>query len=530
MRWLPLIAVGWLACTGEIAGRANTIEVTEATGSRITRSGLRRLTAYEYDNALTTLLADVSRPGVKLLPPDYGDPFDNEYARQLPSQQLIEAAELLSQNAFKAAIADPARRSGLTPCTPTGRDDATCLGKFVAAFGRRAFRRELSSEEVQTYVSTFLPFATETHAALTNDFYTAVSLAGQAILQDPEFLYRIEAGGGATSDGIRQLTDYEIATRLSFFLWSDLPDEALLADAQAGRLSSVDARRTIASRMLSEPRGRRQIERFHAYWLGYKTIPHSAQLVASFAAETNALVNRVVFEERGPYQRLFTSPQTLLDATLATQYGMSGSGWVDYPATSKRAGILSHGAVLSAFSKFSDTSPTQRGIFVRTRLLCLPPLVPPASVDVDSPPPPQPGRNCKVDRYEAHRTSTACAGCHAQLDPIGFGLENFNNAGVWRTHDDGDSTCTIDGQGNVPGAGEFNGPAQLGQRLVESGLVQACAARQLFRFASGRTDTPDDRGEVDYLVETFRQKGYAFAELVLSLVADEAFGFKRDEP
>src|SRR5262249_40437188 len=151
------------------------------------------------------------------------------------------------------------------------------------------------------------------------------------------------------------------------------PDDTLLAAADAGKLTDPAGRRAQAERLLADDRARDAVHRFHAMWLGYRAIPGSADLLASFASETTHLIDRVAFDEPASYLTLFTSPDTYLDDTLADQYGLphptGGAGWVKY-GSDGRAGILSHGSVLAAFSKFSDTSPTQRGIFVQTRLLC----------------------------------------------------------------------------------------------------------------------------------------------------------------
>jgi hypothetical protein len=326
------------------------------------------------------------------------------------------------------------------------------------------------------------------------------------------------------------LHGYEIAGRMSYLLWGTTPDDALLADADAGRLADPAGRRTIATRMLGDSRARDQLHRFHAMWLGYRALPHPPELTSAFNRETTALIDRIVFDEAQSYLNIFTFDETYLDDSLADHYGLphpsGGLGWVKY-ADSGRAGLLSHGAVLSAFSKFTDTSPTQRGIFVRTRLLCQEIQPPPAAVNSDKPP----GNKdavCKYDRYAEHRTSSSCASCHSQLDPIGFGLEMYNIAGQLRTHDDGLPQCSIAGQGEVVGYGTFSGPAELGKLLLDKSLVQPCIARQFMQFAIGRKPAADEDDEVNALSGTFAQSGYALQELILSYVASPAFGLRRE--
>ncbi|HMI92716.1 MAG TPA: DUF1588 domain-containing protein, partial [Polyangiales bacterium] len=237
-----------------------------------------------------------------------------------------------------------------------------------------------------------------------------------------------------------------------------------------------------------------------------------------------------IFEEQRSYLDLFTFDETYLDDTLADHYGLphpsGGEGWVPYGA-SGRAGILSHGSVLSAFSKFTDTSPTQRGIFVRTRLLCQTIGRPPANVMADKPPGDQ-NAVCKTDRYAEHRSNSACASCHDQLDPIGFGLEQFDIAGRKREHDDGLPQCEIAGQGQVTGYGAFSGPAELGALLVEEELIQDCIVKQLATFALGRKPDDSESQLLSALAGGFTDNGYEFERLLVDYVAKPAFALRRE--
>jgi hypothetical protein len=317
---------------------------------------------------------------------------------------------------------------------------------------------------------------------------------------------------------------------MSFLLWGTTPDDALLRNADDGMLGDGDKRRSIAEGMLADPRAKQQLHHFHAMWLGYRALPHPPELTAAFQRETNALLDRVLFEEHRSYLDLFTFDQTYLDDALADHYGLphpsGGEGWVPY-GKSGRAGILSHGSVLSAFSKFTDTSPTQRGIFVRTRLLCQTIMRPPANVAADKPP----GNKdavCKYDRYAEHRSNTSCAGCHDQLDPIGFGLEQYNIAGQLRDHDEGLPQCAIAGQGEVVGHGTFSGPAELGALLVDEGLVQPCIVQQLAQFALGRKPEGSESQLLEALATSFADNDYAFDRLLIDFVAQPAFALRKE--
>lgn len=342
----------------------------------------RRLSRAEFDNTVRDLLGDDTRPAMRLLAEDLYAPYDNDYRTQVASGALIDSLEGLATDVAARAVSTPELRALLVPCTPSGPGDADCFRDVAEGFVSRAFRRPVASEELDAY-ATLLEFATEDNPDVQHDFYTAVELLVRSVLQDPEFLYRIEIGADTGDARVFALSEHEIAARMSYLLWGSTPDDALRAEAEAGRLADATARVEIAREMLADDRARDQLHRFHAMWLGYRAIPHPAELTSAFNRETSALLDRVVFDEPQSYLNLFTFPETHLDATLADHYGLpqpsGGEGWVEY-GDSGRAGILSHGSVLSAFSKFTDTSPTQRGIFVRTRLLCQEIPRPPANV------------------------------------------------------------------------------------------------------------------------------------------------------
>jgi hypothetical protein len=393
----------------------------------------------------------------------------------------------------------------------------------IRSVGRRAFRRPLSSTEEAAFETLWSSGAGFYESG--DGFADGARVFLEALLQSPHFLYRVELA----PDGQR-LSGYELASKLSFLLRNTGPDDALLDAADDGQLVTPSQRRALAQQMLSDGHAREQIQRFHAMWLGYRALPHPPELTRAFQRETSALLDRVVFDEPQSYLRLFDFGETYLDDMLADHYGLprpdGGEGWVAYGDTG-RAGILGHGSVLSAFSKFTDTSPTQRGKFVRTRLLCQEIPRPPANVAADKPPS---GMDavCKYDRYEEHRASDACAGCHSQMDPIGFGLERFDVAGRYREHDDGLPECGIDGQGEVVGYGTFQGPAELGRLLLDQDLVQGCVVEQLGQYALGRVPTAADRPLLEALEASFAGSDYAFDQLLVEYVASEAFGLRRE--
>lgn len=490
----------------------------------------RRMTQAELDNTLEDLLDDLTRPAKQFLSEDEHTPFDNDYTLQLVSRTYVESMEVMAIDVANRLIDTPARRDQVVGCTPTGPGDEACFRQFIESFGRLALRRPLTSEEVDAY-ATLQSYATEVNPVVDNDFYTAVALVITAIIQDPEFLYRLEVGTPTTEEGVYKLTDLELAARVSYLLWGTTPDDQLLADAEAGLLQDPADRAASIERMLGDPRAQRQLYRWHAMWLGYRGIPHEATLVDAFNRETTALIDRVVFDEQTSYLELFTAGETYVDDYLAEHYGFDapagGEGWVAYPPD--RAGILSHGSVLASFSKFTDTSPTQRGILIQERLQCSPIPRPPPEVDSDNPPGnPDDPTACKEQRYLAHQEIPSCAGCHSAMDPIGMGLENYDIAGVFRATDEGKPECTITGEGELPGVGSFSGPKQLADRLLESGRLERCVAQQYLTYATGRVLEADEAPAVDQLHGSWQEQGYDFRRMMIDLSGGELFGYRRE--
>lgn len=491
-------------------------------------STVRRLSRAELDSTISDLLGDVTSPANQFLPEDQFSPYDNDYTLQLASAALIDSLERLANDVATRIVADPTLQATLVPCTPVDDGDAACFAQVVSTLLPRAYRRPVTQEEIDRY-SVLLAYATEVNPDVPHDFYTAVTLLVRSILQDPEFLYRIEVGTPTANAGVYALSEHEIASRLSYLFWGTMPDQTLTDAAVAGTLSDATTRRAAIDRLLGDDRAHAQLRRFHSMWLGYRALPHDAALVSAFSRETGALIDRVVWGEPQSYLNLFTFPETFIDATLAEHYGLpapAAEGWVSYGA-SGRAGILSHGAVLSAFGKFSDTSPTQRGIFVRTRLMCETVAPPPPNVNSDQPPASM-DAVCKADRYEQHRTNTACAACHSLLDPIGFGLENYNLAGQRRETDNDNVDCAISGQGEVLPYGPFSGPAELAALLVNNNEIDDCVVRQWMSFAVGRPLLPYETAPTDQLVASFRTADHSLPGLLADFAASPAFALRQE--
>ncbi len=529
-------ATGTATASATASATANPTEDTPTTGSDdggpapvdggVGIMGVRRLSRDEYDNTVRDLLGETSRPGSKLLPEDIYEPFDNDFTLQIASTPLIDALEALARDIAFATITDPARKAMVLGCVPTGAQDTACMRSFIESFGRRAFRRPLAVEEVDAYAALAKLYTDQ-----TGSFDEGACVVLRAMLQAPEFVYRVEIGAGTDEPGVFRLNSFEVATRLSYFLWGTTPDDSLLDLAANNGLGTPDAVRGAAEKMLADPRARERFDRFHAMWLGYFSLPHAPELTSAMRIETRLLIDQVLFDDKSSWYDLFTATGSYINDLLASNYGLPAPGssehvWVDYGA-SGRQGLLSQGSFLSVAGKFGDTSPTQRGKLIRTRLMCqaIPP--PPANVNVDEPPS-DPNSNCKVDRYAAHRNDPACVDCHKLMDPVGFGLENYDQRGAFRTNDLNEPDCIIDGAGDVDGI-LFKGPAELSNALIDADLLDACAVTQVYRLAMGHREQNEDMPVIDLLSQSFRDDDHRFDQLVLALVSQESFLFRREE-
>lgn len=487
-------------------------------------SPLRRLSLAEYQATVLELTGVDVGPELGLLPADPRTPFDNDALEQFASSGLIEGLHLAATHVAQTVTADPELRSQVLGCDPTGPDDEACLRAFTERFLFGAYRRPPSDEEVERYLLS------ASVAQDQQDFDAAVEIIIAAALQDPSMVYRIEIGKPVTDrPGVRALDEWELASRLSYFLYGSMPDPQLFAAAEAGELGTAEELGIAAARMLDTDRGRARVQRFHAQWLGYESLPHTASLGEAMRAETAALITDIVFESQDSWFALLSAGRTWVTPELAAHYGMQEPAdprWVEYQDP-QRAGILSHGTVLSNGAKFGDTSPVQRGLFVQRRLLCREiPLPDLDDVDTDAPPPATSPDECKLAGYERHREDPTCAACHAHLDPIGFGLEAFDAAGRKRLHEPDRPECPIDGIGELAGIGSFSGPAELGEHLQVSPDLEDCLVRHTYRFAVGRDETDIETPTIEGLKAQTRDEGWRFDALLLAIVESPSFRYR----
>ncbi|MBS1826421.1 MAG: DUF1592 domain-containing protein [Acidobacteria bacterium] len=499
---------------------------------------LRRLTHNQYNNTVRDLLNDRTRPADQFPPEDYVNGFKNQFSAQdispLLAQTYANAAERLARTAFLGGRDD----NNLIPCKPQSPADAKCAAAFVRSLGDKAFRRPLTEAEHRRYTHLLT-----TEATRRNDFIRGAQTVVEALLQSPKFLFRIETGGPNEP--------YEIATRLSYFLWETMPDAQLTAAAKAGKLSNPAAREAIIRNMVNDPRSKAALDEFLAQWLRFDLVWNSVkdrrifpmfneELAAAMTEETRRTIADTVWNNR-PFTEIFTAPYGFLNPDLASLYSLPAPTEeftkTQYPSASGRAGILSQAMFLSQTSKPGETSPTVRGFFVRDRFLCQTVPDPPPGTNSSLPPLSPDRALTSRQRLSEHVINPVCAGCHQLMDPIGFGLEGFDAIGRKRdteritffptreTRNDTSKTVDLplDTSGSINGMpnGKFAGPAELGRILANSRECQECVVKQLFRYAKGRRESNEDRELITQLYTRFAASQFRFKELMIWIAEDQ---------
>lgn len=532
-------AVGALAACNDV-GRIGDAPVDQASLASCAstfepgEAPIRRMTRAEYNNTVRDLLGDTSRPADAFVVEEEALGFNNQATSlgvtQLLAEQLMVAAEKISAT----AAADIPK---LIPyCDPAQSGDAACAGQFIERFGKRAYRRPLTLDEVSRFHQLYA------WGAAQQGFKKGVALVIQAMLQSPHFLYRVELGmPDPVIDDVVRLSSYEVASRLSYLLWNSMPDEELLSLADEGKLLKGEEVEQQARRMLEDARAREAVANFHTQWLKLSHIETISKDASTYPAytpglrslwkqETEAFLEHVVFDGEGDVSTMLSAPYSMMNAELAAFYGIpggpSGAAFerVDLDEA-ERAGILTQASLLAVHAKPNQSSPVHRGKFVREMLLCqtLPP--PPNNIQI-KPPEVKPGATTR-ERFSEHSTNPTCASCHTLMDPIGFGFEHYDGIGQWRDVDQG---LPVDATGEVTGTtdadGPFDGAVELAKRLASSEQVRQCVATQWFRFGYGRAELADDRCVMADIQDAFTKSGGNIKELLVTLTLTEAFRFR----
>jgi len=497
-------------------------------------SPLQRLTRDQYQNSVQDLLGltGVSTDGIT--PDEKFGPFASNVAASV-TDLVVDQYTRSAENLAKAALAK-AKWDTLVSCDHTAMGDDGCAGQFIQKFGMRAYRRPLTSAEIGRYTTEYKAFA-------TGGYDQGIRVVVETMLQSPNFLYRLETTPAKPAQGNAvSLNPFELATRLSFFLWNSTPDDQLLAAASSSSLMSDQGVRTQALRMLGDPRARDTIASFHTQWLDVQgmsgvvkdpaTYPiYSDAVSAAMAKETVDFADYVVRSGDGTLRTLLTAPFTIAPDVLLPVYGVArpASAGAQDPVPldpKQRAGILTQLAFLAVHGHANQSAPVQRGKAIRQNVLCEPVPDPPPNVNT-TPPNPAPGATTR-QRFAAHESVAACAACHGLIDNIGFGLEAFDGIGQYRTTDGGKP---VDAQGSFVGTadlnGTFDGAIDMANKLANSAEVSACVTSQWLTYALGRAQTPDDACSLKRLVTAFNGSGQNIKDLLVQIVSADSFRYRQ---
>jgi hypothetical protein len=523
---------------------ASFLACVDSTGSfppiRVT---LRRLNRAEYDNTIRDLVGVAVKPAADFPADDTGDGFDTLGAVLSVSPTLVEKYLAAAETVIEDAAADPViwRRLTEAPAedfvpfilrgTPPLRDPAekgTTLAAGDAEFDRayaalrsfadRAYRRPVTHTEM----ARLMKFV-ETGAAYGVRIDAGLKRAMKAVLVSPHFLFKIEV----EADG--PVTDVELATRLSYFLWSSLPDEELSRIATAGKLH--DSRTLVAQvrRMLADPKSRALARNFAGQWLQTRALPEvtrdpsrfpgfDADLVQAMREETERFIDHVVRDDRSILEFL-TADYTFVNERLARHYGLSGVSGTEFQrvnlAGTHRAGVLTHASVLTVTSGPTRTSPVKRGKWILENLLGTSLGSPPSGADTLKEESKQTAASLR-EQLEVHRARPECASCHARLDPLGFGLENFDPVGVWRD--------SADAFGTLPDGRAFHSPRELADALAANpNEFCRCLVRKLMIYGLGRSLTASDCPAVERIVRHAARTDFRFSSVIIAIVRSEPF-------
>jgi hypothetical protein len=494
---------------------------------------LMRLTNREYDDTVHDLLGDTTQPATQ-----FASDRDPTFEFRRAGDLAVQDATLLETAAESLAAAAIPNLNTMLSCAPTG--GAACAQQFITQFGARAFRRPLSSAESSRLMALYTTGTTTLNLA----FPDAISLLIEAMLQSPQFLYHweISPNDAPIYDGsVLQLDAYHIASRLSYFIWGSMPDDALFASAASGELNTLAGVTAAARRLLADPKARDTVSSFFSDWLALDGLAARAKdttlypqytpaLQAAMLAETSTFVQSVVFDGDGRWSTLLGAPYTYIDQSLGTLYGaqVMGTGVQRTMLNaSQRSGFLTQASFLALTGTTEGSDPPRRGAAILTKLMCRPLPPPPANVP---PPAPASAGGTTRQRFTAHDMNPCAQGCHTTMDPIGFAFENYDGIGGYRTTDNG---LPVDASGSVSldGASQsFNDAIGLVQILTKSNQVRQCFSTEWARYALDRPDTPDDQASLAAVALAFSQDTAGVQDLMTAVATMRSFRYRTPAP
>ncbi len=500
------------------------------------RVTLRRLNRTEYNNTVRDLTGLDITPAVDFPADDVGEGFDNIGDVLTVSPVLLEKYLTTAEAIAAQVMASDTTSQRVFPHQPKSEEEMVeTARRNVEEFASKAFRRPTSDDEKRRLFD-LMKFAWDNNAPPQQIMETVIA----TVLTNPHFLFRVETGRkpqgevkGDSSEHILELTDYELASRLSYFLWSTMPDAELLQLADKGQLTNQDTLQQQAKRMLADPRAEALVKNFAGQWLQLRDIPRLTpdrqafpdfddELQAAMHRETEMFVGTIIREDRSVLDVL-NADYTFVNERLARHYGIpdiNGKEFREVALTGQRRGILTHASILMLTSNPSRTSPVKRGKWILENILAEPPPPPPPNV-------PELEEGTETlgtlrEQLEQHRSNPACAACHLKMDALGFAMENFDAVGAWR---DKDGRFDIDASAELPGGKKFTGATEMLQILVDEKKTAfcRCLAGKLLTYALGRGLIAHDRCVVSDAVQQLEDNEYRFSALVMSIVVSDPF-------
>jgi hypothetical protein len=490
---------------------------------------LRPLTRFQYGNIVRDLLGDTSGVALDIPHENEVDGYRTYAAANRANRPVVEsyvtAAETL------AASATQNRLNEVAPCA-AGSEPASCGHAFVTTFATRAFRRPLTTAELDPLNALF-------DVGNAQSYARGIELVLQAVLQSPQFLYRVDSLRSPTTEsGAVALSGYEMAARLSFTLWGSVPDADLLAAADAGRLKTPADVEREARRLLEDSRAHDIVRDFSEQWLGLARLDGVVHvgsdldvnlLNTSLRESLTRYLDATYFAEKGSFQSLFKSADVYVNDALAPLYGATApaSGFEAQTLPDPRFGLLTQPALLTLLSHSDQTAPVIRGVFVRERFLCLPVAPPPPTVNA-VPPDPDPNATTR-ERFRQHTEQPACSGCHQLIDGVGFGFERYDQLGRYRATENG---LDVDESGEIIGTneagldGKFTGAAELADRIASSPMARDCFATNWYRYSFGRQEQPEDTCSLGQLKARFEASGGDLKEVLVALTQTDSFLYR----
>jgi hypothetical protein len=440
----------------------------------------------------------------------------------------------------RASAGEASVRHDLVACdAQTAAGQRACATRILSRLSRLAYRRPVTSRDVQTLLDFY-----ETGRRDGGDFRTGIQFALERMLVDPEFLLRIYRDPKGQASAVHRLSDLEVASRLSFFLWGSIPDDRLLMLAQQKKLSDQKTLESEVKRMLADPRSEALSTRFAAQWLRLQDLEkvrpdafwfpdYNQQLADAMRTETELFFGDIVKGDHSILD-LFTANYTFVNARLAHHYGIPNVAGEDfervtYPDSTRR-GLLGHGSILVQTSLANRTSPVLRGKWVMEVLIGMPPPPPPANVpSLDETQDGKDGRPLTTrERMEIHRKNATCRTCHQYMDPIGLSLDNFDVTGKWRYRENG---MELDTHGQMYDGTPVSQPADLVKSLMKRPIpLVRSFTENMMAYALGRRVEDYDQPTVRAIARDAESNGYRVSSIIMGVVNSSAFRSKRADP